>query len=96
MRRFCGEDLRTTARAKFGVDLAAAIIEWQQGDMRNQLCDKDPEATKGLGAHAHKWNPTRQCRCRRLRKEGCRSRERLLMTELGLISFRVAYVSCRQ
>ena len=83
------------ARNAFGVQLAEAIIEWEQESVRDRLCSKDRKAKKGLGSHRRKEADGRKCNCRVLVKEGYRGKRRTLTTELGRIGFRVGYVSCK-
>jgi hypothetical protein len=84
------------ARDAMGVQLAQAVIEWEQDVVRDRLCGSDRHAKKGFGGHADKGKPGHRCRCRSFVKQGFRKDKRSLMTDLGQIAFRVGYVSCRR
>jgi hypothetical protein len=84
------------AREAFGVQLTEHIIEWQQQQIRDRLCGTDRSAKKGLGWHDDKTNPPHRCACRNFVKEGFRDKKRCLRSDLGVIQFSVARVSCQR
>lgn len=47
------------------------------------------------GAHGEKGEQGRSCPCRDFRRQGFRSRERRVKSDVGEIGFRVGYVECR-
>lgn len=72
------------------------VIEEVQGRVVETLCSPSGRvAKKGLGAHPVKGDSAHMCPGRSFRRQGHRSRPRMVKTDLGLIDFPVAYVECR-
>jgi hypothetical protein len=82
-------------REAFGMQLAEAVIEWLQEEVRDRLCGSGAKAPSAWGRHTLQGRETGGCRCRRFVKDGYRSEPRRLRTDLGVIAFPLGYVRCR-
>lgn len=82
---------------QLGVKMAQVVLEQYQQEVIKRLTSRcGPEAKKGLGRHQNKGDPSRKCRCRSFVRQGGRRRRRKIKTDIGEVSFAVAYVQCKQ
>jgi hypothetical protein len=70
------------------------VVEAEQERIVAALCEGKVKGRQALGAHALKGCPGFRCPGHRFRRQGHRSKPRRVRTDLGSISFRVAYVEC--